>query len=87
MSLRKDFLVHRRKTAESFRFVRADVSGIMINIEHIKNMLLALESKTSSLDNNIADLKNTLDKYLFDIESINKSTAQTSTFPVWHSSI
>ena len=78
LGLRNEFLVHKRKTVESFRFVRADVSNIMINMEHIKNMLLTLESKASLMDSNSADLKNTIDKYLFDIEGISKSTEQTS---------
>ena len=76
LGLRNEFLVHKRKTVESFRFVRADVSDIMISLEHIKNMLLTLESKASLMDSNSADLKNTLDKYLSDIGGISKSTAQ-----------
>ncbi|MBS3105200.1 hypothetical protein J4234_03020 [Candidatus Woesearchaeota archaeon] len=78
LGIRNEFLVHKRKTVESFRFVRADVSSIMISLEHIKNMLLMLESKASAMGSNSADLKNTLDKYLSDIEGIIKSTAQIS---------
>ena len=78
LGLRNEFSVHKRKTVESFMLVRADVSNIMISMEHIKNMLLTLESKASVMDSNSADLKSTLDKYSFDAEEISKSTAQVS---------
>lgn len=67
MGLRKDFLIHKRKTVESFRLVRADISSININIEHIRNMLSSMESRVSTLGNEVSSMHKALDKCSADI--------------------
>ena len=67
MGLRKDFLVHKKKTVDSFRFVRADISSININIENMKSMLTSMELRISALDNKVTVLRKELDKCLSDI--------------------
>lgn len=67
MGLRKDFLIHKRKTVESFRFVRADISSINVNIENMKSTLASIESRISALDNKVAVLWKETDKCLTDI--------------------
>ena len=67
MGLRKDFLIHKKKTVDSFRFVRADISGININIENMKSMLTSTELRISALDNKVTVLRKELDKCLSDI--------------------
>lgn len=67
MGLRKDFLIHRRRTVESFKFVKADISSVNNSIENLKNMLASLESRISSLDMGAADLRKSIEKCSLDI--------------------
>ena len=67
MSLRRDFLVHKRKTVESFRFVRSDISGINAALEHIKNSISSLDSKLASVDIEAGNLKRFVEKCASDI--------------------
>lgn len=67
MGLRKDFSIHRRRTVESFKFVKADISSVNNSIENLKNMLASLESRVSSLDMGAADLRKSIEKCLLDI--------------------
>ena len=64
MGLRNDFLVHKRKTIQSFNFVSADISNINANTENIKSLLASLESKISSFDIEVDNLKNSIAKCL-----------------------
>ncbi|MBI2653118.1 hypothetical protein HYX00_06640 [Candidatus Woesearchaeota archaeon] len=91
MGLRKDFLVHKRKTVESFRFVRDDIASVNAAIQHLKDAIHSIESRLSVTINEIISLKKGIDKCLLDIEvhnnikndiqskieSINKSIANT----------
>ncbi len=68
LGLRKDFLIHKSKTVESFRLVRADISGIDIHIEHLKNMLASAESRISAIGNQVLILGKSIDKFSSDIQ-------------------
>ena len=67
MGLRKDFLIHKRRTIESFRFARADITAINVNVEQLKNTLSSVESGISNIGSEISNLKNALDKCSSDI--------------------
>ena len=69
MGLKKDFLIHKKKTVESFRFVRADISSININIDNLKSMLASMELRISALDNKVTVLRKEIDKCLSDINA------------------
>ena len=91
LGLRKDFLIHKRKTVESFRFVRDDIASVNAAIRHLKDALHSIESRLSVAINEIISLKKGIDKCLLDIEvhnnikndiqskieGINKSIANT----------
>ncbi|MBI2656679.1 hypothetical protein HYX03_02985 [Candidatus Woesearchaeota archaeon] len=68
LGLRKDFLIHKSKTVESFRLVRADISGMGIHIEHLKNMLASAESRISAIGNQVLTLGRSIDKFSSDIQ-------------------
>ena len=86
-------MVHKKKTIESFGLVRADISSISNSIEHFKNILSALESRISTLDNQVLELRKAIDKntseiriqYNYNIniqskiENINKSVSNIFT--------
>ena len=74
MGLRKDFLVHKRKTVESFRFVKADVSSLNANVENIKNMLVHADSRISALETEAYNLKSLIDKCLYNIDAQNSNS-------------
>lgn len=57
MGLRKDFLVHQKKTVDSFRLVREDISGINSNIGDLKGALGSMGPRISALDNQASDLR------------------------------
>lgn len=67
MGLRKDFLVHKRKTIESFRFVKSDISIIKSSVENIKGILAGLDSKISALENDLSSLKGMLERCLHEV--------------------
>ena len=67
LGIRKDFLVHRKRTVESFGYVKADISSINAGMESMKNMLGSVEARISALDSQIAGLSKALDKCAFDI--------------------
>lgn len=67
MGLRKDFLVHKNRTIESFKLVRSDVSGINTNIDQLKNTLASVELSISSLGGEMLSLKTSLDKCISDV--------------------
>lgn len=67
MGLRQDFLIHKRKTVESFRLVRADISLVNINAERTRNILSSIESRISAFDDVLLDLRKSLDKFSADI--------------------
>ena len=67
MGLRRDFLIHKRKTVESFTFVKADISSINLNIEHIKNVLASIESRISGIENDASSLRVSIEKCSSDI--------------------
>src|SRR3989338_1540535 len=67
MGLRKDFLIHKQRTIESFMLARADISGINVNIDHIRNSLASIELKLSSFDNEILSVKKIVDDCISDI--------------------
>ena len=75
MGLRKDFLIHKRRTIESFIFVKSDVSGILANIEHIRKVLASLDMRISALDNEMALLRSIADRFSSDI-SMQQSNSQ-----------
>ena len=56
MGLRKDFSVHKRKTIESFELVKADISGISLEIESLKNIIASFGSRISAIDNELLNL-------------------------------
>ena len=62
MGLRKDFLIHKAKTVESFGFVRADISNINNNIEHLRSQLSSVESRISAIDSQILILHKAIEK-------------------------
>lgn len=62
LGLRKDFLLHKKKTMESFGFVRADISSIDNNIKHLKNAIYSADSRMSAIKNEISNLSKAIDK-------------------------
>lgn len=69
MRLKHDYLIHKSKTVESFRLVRADISSININIEHIKNILATVESRFFTVENEASGQRHSLDKCVSDINT------------------
>lgn len=69
MGLRKDFLAHKRKTIESFRFVREDILGINLNIEHMNSTLQPVQLGVSKLEENILKMKGMLEKCSSDVDN------------------
>ena len=57
MGIRKDLLVHKQKTIESFGLVKADISSINASIDHVKNSLVSIELRLSAFDNEVLSLK------------------------------
>ena len=68
MGIRKDFLMHRRKTVESFRYVRGDISAISTSINNLKDLVSSIESRISVIDSEMPELR----------KSIEKNTAETA---------
>lgn len=62
MGLRQDFLIHEGKTIESFRLVRADISGIHTNAGHMNNRLASVESAVSALDSHLSNLQKSIER-------------------------
>lgn len=82
MTIRRDFLIHRRKTVESFQLVRTDISSINTNIEHIKNTLASMELKISTFDNEhivLDRFQKNIEDFESKIDIINKSFEETKT--------
>src|SRR3989338_6936487 len=72
MSLRREFLDHKRKTIESFGLVSSDISNLHIHLENLKITLASIESKSSPLNDRIAELGAAVDRCAEDI-SMQKS--------------
>ena len=62
LGLRKDFLIHRKKTIDSFQMVRADVTSISLSLETIKNMLSSIESRISGLESEALGMRQSLER-------------------------
>lgn len=66
MGLRKDFLVHKKKTVESFGFVRSDIERINSDLNNLSNNFSAMGAKISSFDNQTQELWKSINKCLSD---------------------
>ena len=53
-----DFLLHRKKTIESFQTARSDISSLIANVDNIKNTLSSFESRISKLETNAITQEN-----------------------------
>ncbi len=62
MSLRSDFVVHKKKTVESFQLVRIDISNLNNNQESLRASLSAVELRLASLDSAMSEVKSSIDK-------------------------
>lgn len=60
LGLRKDFLVHKRKTIESFKLVRDDISTLDGSINNLKNTLVSVESRISNIYNETLNLRDAI---------------------------
>lgn len=67
MGLRKDFLIHKAKTIESFLLARADISSINNSMEHLKIHVSSVESRILVIDNEVLNLRKLLDKCISDL--------------------
>lgn len=62
MGLRKDFLVHKRKTVESFELVKADISSLNASIGNLGNTLALLDSRVNILSNEASLMRAAIDE-------------------------
>lgn len=67
MGLRKDFLVHKNKTVESFGFVREDISRLNASIENLKGLAADAGLRISNTDNGVLNLRRDIEKCTADI--------------------
>lgn len=67
MGIRKDFLIHKSRTIDSFKFVKVDISAINLSVEQLKNTLSAVEAALANLGTDIISTNGALDKCLSDI--------------------
>ena len=61
MGLRKDFLVHRKNTIESFGLVRRDIDNLNFKLDNANNIVSTLEMKMPEVVNEISNLHNKID--------------------------
>ena len=73
MGLRKDFLAHKRKTIESFGFVRADISALNMRVESMQNLISLVESRLPALGNEVVGLQKSIDSCSSEINAQNSS--------------
>ncbi len=67
MGIGKDFLTHKSRTIDSFKFVKVDISAISLSIEQLKNTLSMVEAALANLGTDIVSIKGALDKCMSDI--------------------
>lgn len=67
MGLRKEFLIHKGSTVESFKLVKADVSGINSGIENIRNSVASLESMSFALEGEIPAIRQSVERCVLGI--------------------
>ncbi|MBI3034992.1 hypothetical protein HYY71_01600 [Candidatus Woesearchaeota archaeon] len=60
-------MVHKKKTVESFRFVKEDISKINIALENLRNTLIGFETKLAALDSHASALSASIGKCSSDI--------------------
>lgn len=66
MGIRKEFMLHKGRTVESFEMVRADISSILTHIGGMRDMISSLDSRISVLDIMAAGMKGQVEKCLAD---------------------
>ena len=64
MSLRQDYLMHKKKTMESFSFVKVDVNSLSASVDSIRNSLASIDFRISSLGNEIDSLKGAIGQFV-----------------------
>ena len=67
MLLRKEFLIHRKKTVDAFSLVSADISNIHISLTNLKNLIESMDSRISELGNGMHGLRASVDRCISDI--------------------
>ncbi len=63
MGLRQDFLIHKRKTVDSFMFVRQDIVSIDASLGNLKNSLLSIVQKVSAIENELLGLSGAVSRH------------------------
>ena len=69
MSLRTDLLIHKKKTIESFTLAKADISNINARLDNLDLMLKSIESRISSLFNDLTTTRAVSDKCNSDLNA------------------
>ncbi|MBI2647453.1 hypothetical protein HYW99_03165 [Candidatus Woesearchaeota archaeon] len=76
MGLRRDLVLHQKRTIESFRYVKEDISNLDAKIENLRNRLNSFDEGIISINNQLGSIQLSSEKCLSNInlqETTNKN--------------